>query len=243
MGFIINGRKAAYSRDTGRVNVCMLGNWFSTFVLYVAAVSEWWICAETKFTSSCFSICMPCLCHSGCFSFPLKSHLVPLWKEQQRGENRIQMLFQVSVATCLSILNPLPGHSLCTLQGDDPPNFLHARTHSTKTMHGFSFVHQVPLLPGFQGGGGKLYFIELSITFPCSEWTLFFVFRLPPLPVQLQSVAELKFGLIHLSLTSHFGQLFRRIQTNNCATAKKTKGCSWLLLWQCSAKTSYWGCN
>lgn len=46
-----------------------------------------------------FSICMPCLCHAGCFSFPVKSHLVPLWKEQ--GENRIQMLLQVSVATFL----------------------------------------------------------------------------------------------------------------------------------------------
>lgn len=106
------------------------------------------------------------------------------------------------------------------------PPFTCTYTHSTKTINVFSFwpctlcsMHQIaaPLLPGFQQ---KLCFTVLSIAFPCSEGSLIFGFRLPPLPVQLQFDAKLRLGLIHLSLTSHFGQLFRRIQTNHCAKAK-----------------------
>lgn len=90
-------------------HVCMLGNGFFTLLLYMLLLCQSkWVCVGTECASSCLALfaCPACV--------TVKS-LVLLWKKQ--GENCIQILLQVSVATCHSTEKPLPGHPLCTVLG------------------------------------------------------------------------------------------------------------------------------
>lgn len=205
---------------------------------------------------------MLCLCHGCSFSFQLKSHLCLQWKD--RAEGRIQMLFQVSAAACLSTSTPLPGHSLCTA-GDDPPCFpfffFSMLTQQTKTIHRPSFLdvmfsplHAVQLL--FSLSLSQHQKISFAIASPRSVGSSSVRFWVTsPHSAQLQCDAEpilwanpegvVRHATLLVPFSNIASQMWLRIKNDSWNTRvfssfwkikeQKCGVCTWLLVWRCLA--------